>query len=579
MKKICFFFLFFSSLTMLYAFPNITVKEYDIYSNTFDDLWEIKDNSFRRYVEYDFENDVDLYEQITIKDNDFYNTDNKKVGKWEKKGNIYIFSFFNDEYLSDYYEIDTKKNYLLKKEFFTNGILNFRGEYDKTSGKLLSSLQINNDGETLYTYEYWKITGNRKKRIETYSDGGKYIYEYDEDGKKLLKVISYNSDDSIAYESFYTYFPGTDIELTYTTKYSNGKKYEYEYSKSNGRTIRYTEINSTGTVVFEELYEYDEKDNKIKTLFYGKNKQFKSSEEYIYNDKNQKIAVITRNKENAVTEKKEYTYDSETDININFISYKKNAIEKIQEYDHITGRCLKEYDYSDETYYRIIREFNPDLQSWFGNIYIKKEIYETEENVIAFYYTFERNSEDKRVTRKNKYSSDDKLIEWYTYEYFGESDTERKINTYKNGKATDIKEYNENGYLISHSVLNEETGRVTKYSPVNFTNDGIYILNNRYSLSQKISSYSSVDYMYKNSKNEYSDWNSSYKAVVRKYEFTFNEGAYDLLNQLKTDKKIISSDGIILVDLYNDLTFFCFKIDENGFVDFDNCYMIELIKK
>lgn len=581
MKKIFLIFTLFVviGISEVFAISDMIIRKHNYYDDAFEDVFIIKNNCFSRFVGYDSDNNV-LIEQVYIRDNDFYNSENKKIGKLEKNNKLLIFTFLEDEYLSEYYEIDEKKCFVIKQENYIDGILDSCEEFDKKTGKIVKSSYFSSQGEYLTSFEYWKTTNNKMKQTYIYPDGEKNIELYNEKGK-IIKETSIDSEGEIKSESTISYYENTDWREIQLIKKGDGTSIKYEYYKNSANNVlRYTEIDSFGIVKNMREYEYDDKGNQNRILFYGWNKQLESIEEYTYNERRKKISTIIRNKENSMTGKYEYTYDEETTKRIKAVSYKKNAIEKIREYDRNTGNCIKEYDYSNDTYYRVIRDYIPELENWFwGTSYVSKEIFETEEGVVAFYYTYERNENERKVIRNNKYSKDDKLLEWKIFEYYEDTDNIKKVTKYQNGKAIDIRDYDENGYLASRSVLNENTGKIERYNSVVFDKDSYYELSKRFELSNKITTFSSVKYQYEDSKNSYSDWNDNYKAAITKYEFGFNESAYSLLKNLELEKRIISGDGVTLVDSNNYSTFYCFKINDDGFIDFDSCYKVELVKK
>ena len=248
--------------------------------------------------------------------------------------------------------------------------------------------------------------------------------------------------------------------------------------------------------------------------------------------------------------------------------------------------------------------YEPENNAYVGTIEetdvsIKLNI--SEEDAPMFYFEFDKKTGyinksisyidgviDSSMTYEYKKGKLSKIIYYNQYnlldcsiEYEYDKKTGRKIkeSEYDNNDSPKTQTlYDKNtGKMVERITYNPNSKKPTKWTFLSFDEEGTYTLNENYYLNTEITSYWQLEDYETDSKDNPIEWNETYSARIRKYDFTANDAGYTYIKMLK-DKHYLSELSFTLCDKNSNL-YYCFDIDENNEIDISSCYEIELIRK
>ena len=209
----------------------------------------------------------------------------------------------------------------------------------------------------------------------------------------------------------------------------------------------------------------------------------------------------------------------------------------------------------------------------------KKTIRTTYYNVDNITTGYTQYSYDKKTgvqIKSANYNAENQLIN--LTEYDNKTGRRIKESRYDNGILKTQTSYDKNTEMTTERlVYTSKSKKPAKWTFLKFDEDGKCALSDNYWLSSKMCWYDSLEDYAEKSKDNPIDWNESYSARIRKYNFTKNTDGYSVIENLK-NKHYLSSSSFALCKENSNICY-CFDTTENDEIDISSCYEIELIKK
>ena len=279
-------------------------REYDEFNNTTKRTSYNSDGSILWYCEDEY-NEFNNVTKETV-----YNSNGDLICQSEVEyddlNNIVKYKIieFSQGKMSSYKETDANGEPIKEEGYNQEGILVFKieTEYDK-AGNLTKAISYELQGSSLivtYAAEYeYDAAGNLTKEIHCNSEGVAYEWsdcEYDARGN-LVRASVYDADGNKVYMSEFAYNENGDkiSETNYyiTTGDIYSTTYEYEYDTA-GNLTQYTRYNTSGEVLYQEYWEYNELGNKTLHRQYQCNSNSDTFEEVWEYDANGYMTAYTK---------------------------------------------------------------------------------------------------------------------------------------------------------------------------------------------------------------------------------------------------------------------------------------------
>ena len=288
-------------------------------------------------------------------------------------------------------------------------------------------------------------------------------------------------------------------------------------------------------------------------------------------DKEGKVSMIIRDgnlyeTENSmcvgtISEDKEKLYISLTNGDLKIFSF---------DFDKFSGAILKTIYYKDNSVdSSILFEYDKDKL-------LKTATYDGNNSLTGTsQYSYDKKTGIR--TKLLEYNENNQLI------FLTEFDNKhgRKAKTTEYNKDCTIKTQTfydkETGNSIERLVYDPNTKKPVKWTFLQFDEEGKYSVSENYWLSSRMCWYNDLEEYAEKSKEEPVDWNESYSAKIRKYNFTKSSDGYSIIENLK-NKHYLSSSPFALCKNNSNFTY-CFSTNKNDEIDISSCYEIELIKK
>lgn len=350
-------------------------------------------------------------------------------------------------------------------------------EYD-INGKLEEKIYSNlTDGITKkYQYQYEYGEDERiSKQIETNSVTGEAFnteYEYNEAGE-IKKEVVYNSEEKVTYWDEKNE-KGNQIKFIYYDEDNGYHHKEYEYDEFENE-IRYVSYNEDGSIQYESLKEYNNKNQKVsehETIMGTDGGNYVYDYAYEYNDAGQLIKEI-HYEEYGESNWIAYEYNENGDVIkvtsycIEYISYDNGPYQKNNEF----ANWITLYEYDDRG--RVITEINQDGE---GNV---KSRVETQYNNRGDILSEIRTGSDGEIEFENRYEYDEdgnKIKDYFYSKNIHEQtvmyDSEGNILEYKDYSYDDEEnsssewwqaEYNKDNRRVKQILYNPD-GSVKEYT-------------------------------------------------------------------------------------------------------------------
>ena len=307
-------------------------------------------------------------------------------------------------------EKDLREHVVIRKEeHFENGRLCAEFEYD-TAGNGIKSIGYDS-------------TGNIWTWFET---------EYDNLGNSI-KFVSRESNGDIGYQSEYEYVKGSNmVKSSHSYWYVEGAVWQeeiWEYDES-GNHLKSTIYRGDGSI--DELYEheYDEVGNEIKTIVYHGEDCIEEWYEYKYDEAGNKIKEICYHGDGSIDYWKEFGYD-DMENEIRYMLYDSDG----------------SIDYGTESVYN-------------DNGMVCKVLHYIEGGDISSWEEYEWD-ENGNPIKTTTYRDTGEIWHWWEYEYDGMGNETKAVNYdgYANVNLWDEYEYNENGDETKY-IRHNDDGRI-----------------------------------------------------------------------------------------------------------------------
>lgn len=568
MKKLIFITTLLCLSFSLFAFPDMRVTEHG------DEIIKIQDDELFMFLEPVENSEEETVRHYTITpDWNLIDDENNNWGQIKETEESYIISFEeNNEGFSSTIEFNKRTFCFTKTETFRSKYLiqtNYYDDYGRISKVIVKNFY---GGETVYLIEYHGLS-LKTKSITCYdSDTDYFIMKYEETNGNLVYSAKYESNE-LYRENFVEYYEDSDVVKKETEINQQGIKID-EYSKERKLISSIYKSKDGNSVYVNERYEYDSNGNRIRAYSLDEKDQIIFTQVQIYNDKNQLVQEILKDEKTGYVSKDVVEYVS--DIPIRQLVYRNDVLTFVYEIQSVDGKdnCFC-YNYSNPDYFRITHCYGDDDRF---NL-VKEEFYEIDEGKIALTKKYSYNNRNQ-IQRIKTYTSENKLSDWKSYEYYDDGITLKTIYKFEDGKIIYIKDFDSEGKQISLADFEEDSGKITFYYALKFNEVGMYSLNNEYVLKNLAIDIDKLPEYAKQSENGYYiDWNEKSDAKVTKYDFTQEKEAWSLLKNLEKENKIIPGEHIILENVNNETVRYIFKLTEKGFVDFDFCYRLDFKDK
>ena len=212
--------------------------------------------------------------------------------------------------------------------------------------------------------------------------------------------------------------------------------------------------------------------------------------------------------------------------------------------------------------------------------------------------------EKDKLLKTTSYDENNSLKGTSQYSYDKKTGVRTKISDYngnaqlisltefdnKLGKKIKETEYNEDSSIKNQTLFSIETGNAIerlvytsnsknpmKWTFLKFNEEGKYSLGDNFYLDKYLCWYPVLEDYAEKSKDKPIEWNDSYSARIRKYNFTKNTDGYRVIENLK-NKRYLSLSSFALCNKNSNFCY-CFDTTENDEIDISSCYEIEFIKK
>ncbi|NVO04268.1 MAG: hypothetical protein HXX09_16365 [Bacteroidetes bacterium] len=268
----------------------INYSEYDENGNEIKEVTYTEDGEFEQMFTFQFN-----AENLVIEENLFFTedeiTDVKKFDyndqdKLVKKTIHYL----DDTFDVTTYNYDDKGNLILKTTVDSDDNLEAKEVYEYSNNKVSFHAKYDGDNNLIEEYKYqYNELGNaiEEEKWDIYDDKRiKYLMEYDANGNRT-KILTYNSHGQLKHKSLFEYNEKNQLLKTVEEDEFNNNVISFQYDE-RGNAIEQTEYNQHEDLISSINRKYNEFDNVISSNVYlnrqgsGPNLHYSIYYEYLY---------------------------------------------------------------------------------------------------------------------------------------------------------------------------------------------------------------------------------------------------------------------------------------------------------
>lgn len=239
-------------------------------------------------------------------------------------------------------------------------------------------------------------------------------------------------------------------------------------------------------------------------------------------------------------------YDEKTGLQKKSVYYIGEQLDYYELYEYEKGRLAKISYYNADDSFIGFTQFSYDRKT---GVKVKESFFDADSQLVR---KTEYNPATERRTKEYECSTDGSLAKKTVYD-------------------------KESGAAVERLVYDSSSETPVKWTFLKFDDNGKYILNDGFYLDTKLCWYGALEEYSEESKDSPVDWNESYSAIVRKYDFDENAAGYAYIQNLKKSRYLTSRPFTLCSEHSN--LYYCFAATDDNEIDLSSCYEIELIKK